>query len=129
MDSPLGGHFPSMSSSASLSSRASKMSASAMSVIAATITTNVQVKCATIAFFLASYLKTFCFQLVGLPTDHEGSHPTLDDFTSLLSEEDARSLVDLLKLAVAGRAGPNAQDTISSVLQGMYRVLPCIYCA
>lgn len=36
--------FPSLSSSASLSSRASKMSASAMSVIAATMKTNPQVK-------------------------------------------------------------------------------------
>ncbi|KAF4520878.1 hypothetical protein B566_EDAN007059 [Ephemera danica] len=106
MDSPLAGHFPSMSSSASLSSRASKMSASAMSVIAATITTNVQ--------------------LVGLPTDHEASHPMLDDFTALLSEEDARSLVDLLKLAVAGRAGPGAQDTISTVLQAMGRTYSSI---
>lgn len=35
--------FPSMSSSVSLSSRASKLSASAMSVIAATMTSNAQV--------------------------------------------------------------------------------------
>ncbi|XP_043254504.1 probable E3 ubiquitin-protein ligase HERC2 isoform X2 [Colletes gigas] len=85
--------FPSMSSSASLSSRASKMSTSAMSVIAATLTSNAQV--------------------VG-----EGitSDPSLDDFTSTLTEDDARMLVDLLKLAVANRVCEGAKETISSVL-------------
>ena len=43
LESPTDSHFPAMTSSGSLSSRASKMSASAMSVIAATMTTNVQV--------------------------------------------------------------------------------------
>ncbi|XP_076233389.1 E3 ubiquitin-protein ligase HERC2 [Calliopsis andreniformis] len=85
--------FPSMSSSASLSSRASKMSTSAMSVIAATLTSNAQV--------------------VG-----EGASvdPNLDDFTSTLTEDDARMLVDLLKLAVANRVCKGAKETISSVL-------------
>nr|XP_012152188.1 PREDICTED: E3 ubiquitin-protein ligase HERC2 [Megachile rotundata] len=89
--------FPSMSSSASLSSRASKMSTSAMSVIAATLTSNAQI--------------------VG-----EGAaagNSNLDDFTCALTEEDARMLVDLLKLAVANRICKGAKETISSVLIGL----------
>lgn len=42
----------------------------------------------------------------------------LDDFTRRLSEDDARVLVDLLKLAVAGRAGPRATPAITKVLTG-----------
>ncbi|XP_078045783.1 E3 ubiquitin-protein ligase HERC2 [Augochlora pura] len=86
--------FPSMSSSASLSSRASKMSSSAMSVIAATLTSNAQ--------------------LVGEGNNSVDSN--LDDFTSTIAEEDARMLVDLLKLAVANRVCKGARETISSVL-------------
>ncbi|XP_015606913.1 E3 ubiquitin-protein ligase HERC2 isoform X2 [Cephus cinctus] len=85
--------FPSMSSSASLSSRASKMSTSAMSVIAATLTSNAQV--------------------VG---DAVTNDPGLDEFTSTLTEDDARMLVDLLKLAVANRVCDGAKETISSIL-------------
>ncbi|XP_053987984.1 E3 ubiquitin-protein ligase HERC2 isoform X2 [Hylaeus volcanicus] len=85
--------FPSMSSSASLSSRASKMSTSAMSVIAATLTSNAQV--------------------VG---EGISGYSSLDDFTSTLTEDDARMLVDLLKLAVANRVCDGAKETISSVL-------------
>ena len=85
--------FPSMSSSASLSSRASKMSTSAMSVIAATLTSNAQV--------------------VG---EAGGTEAGLDEFTSSLTEDDARMLVDLLKLAVAHRVCDAAKETISSVL-------------
>ncbi|XP_048506982.1 E3 ubiquitin-protein ligase HERC2 isoform X2 [Athalia rosae] len=85
--------FPSMSSSASLSSKASKMSTSAMSVIAATLTSNAQV--------------------VG---DGNTTEPGLDEFTSTLTEDDARMLVDLLKLAVANRICDAAKETISSVL-------------
>ncbi|XP_043274810.1 E3 ubiquitin-protein ligase HERC2 isoform X2 [Venturia canescens] len=85
--------FPSMSSSASLSSRASKMSTSAMSVIAATLTSNAQV--------------------VG---EAGSTEPGLDEFTSSLSEDDARMLVDLLKLAVANRVCHSAKEIISSVL-------------
>lgn len=85
--------FPSMSSSASLSSRASKMSTSAMSVIAATLTSNAQV--------------------VG---DVATTEPGLDEFTSTLTEEDARMLVDLLKLSVANRVCDGSRETISSVL-------------
>ncbi|XP_015113813.1 E3 ubiquitin-protein ligase HERC2 [Diachasma alloeum] len=88
-------YFPSMSSSASLSSRASKMStsAAAMSVIAATLTSHAQV--------------------VG--DDHE-PESGLDEFTSTITEDDARMLVDLLKLAVANRVCEGAKETISSVL-------------
>ena len=48
------------------------------------------------------------------------SHPSgLDEFTSLLSEEDARVIVDLLKLAVAGRAGEKGKETLSKVLTAL----------
>lgn len=95
--------FPSMSSSASLSSRASKMSTSAMSVIAATLTSNAQV--------------------VG---EDGRSEPGLDEFTSSLSEDDARMLVDLLKLAVANRVCDAAKETISSVLIALGKMKPAI---
>ncbi|XP_066595212.1 E3 ubiquitin-protein ligase HERC2 [Prorops nasuta] len=91
--------FPSMSSSASLSSRASKMSTSAMSVIAATLTSNAQV--------------------VG---EGVGIEPGLDEFTTTLTEDDARILVELLKLAVANRVCKDAKETISSVLIALGKV-------
>ena len=91
--------FPSMSSSASLSSRASRMSASAMSVIAATLTSNAQV--------------------VG---EGIGSDSGLDEFTSTLTEDDTRMLVDLLKLAVAQRVCEGAKEIISSVLIALGKV-------
>ena len=43
----------------------------------------------------------------------------LDDFTSLLTVEDARVLVDLLKLAVAKRVGPKGKETLGAVLTAM----------
>lgn len=74
--------YPSMSSSASLSSRASKLSSSsALSVIAATLTSNAQI--------------------VG--DGQTGPESGLDEFTFSLGEEEARLLVELLKLAVAER--------------------------
>ncbi|KAK0097381.1 hypothetical protein PV326_002182 [Microctonus aethiopoides] len=85
--------FPSMSSSASLSSRASKMSTSALSVIAATLTSNAQI--------------------VG---DTATTESGLDEFTTTLTEDDARMLVDLLKLSVANRVCDGSKETISSVL-------------
>nr|CAD7415714.1 unnamed protein product [Timema poppensis] len=90
--------FPSLSSSVSISSRASKMSASAMSVIAATMTSNAQV--------------------VGQPEETFPLQPNLDEFSGLLGQDDARMLVDLLKLAVAGRAVDMAKETIVNVLIG-----------
>lgn len=54
------------------------------------------------------------FQVVG-----EGGIAGLDDFTSLLTESDARLIVDLLKLAVAERIeNDNAEEILSSVLIG-----------
>ncbi|XP_023713900.1 E3 ubiquitin-protein ligase HERC2 [Cryptotermes secundus] len=91
--------FPSLSSSVSLSSRASKLSTSAMSVIAATMTSNAQV--------------------VGQTEEADPMHPNLDDFTGLLDQDDACMLVDLLKLAVAARAGDVAKETIVTVLVAM----------
>ncbi|XP_011141461.1 E3 ubiquitin-protein ligase HERC2 [Harpegnathos saltator] len=90
--------FPSMSSS-SVSSRASKMSTGAMSVIAATLTSNAQV--------------------VG---EGAATDSGLDEFTSALTEDDARVLVDLLKLAVANRVCSFAKETISSVLIALGKV-------
>jgi len=98
-DYPLAMLAMSMSSSASLSSRASKMSTSAMSVIAATLTSNAQV--------------------VG---EDGATASGLDEFTSALTEDDARVLVDLLKLAVANRVCTSAKETISSVLIALGKV-------
>lgn len=52
-----------------------------------------------------------------IPEDEIGTNG-LDEFTRKLSEDDARVLVDLLKLAVAGRAGPRAAPAITKVLTG-----------
>nr|CAD7453257.1 unnamed protein product [Timema tahoe] len=98
--------FPSLSSSVSISSRASKMSASAMSVIAATMTSNAQV--------------------VGQPDETFPLQPNLDEFSGLLGQDDARMLVDLLKLAVAGRAVDMAKETIVNVLIAMGSANPDI---
>ncbi|KAF7266968.1 hypothetical protein GWI33_019752 [Rhynchophorus ferrugineus] len=90
------------SCSASISSKHSKMSTSAMSVIAATLTSNAEV--------------------VG-DTGYTG----LDEFTSLLTENDARLLVDLLKLAVAGRIEDDqAKEILSSTLITMGAANPTI---
>lgn len=43
----------------------------------------------------------------------------VDDFTRHLNEDDCRVLVDLLKLAVADRAGHDAVQALSSVLAGV----------
>lgn len=43
----------------------------------------------------------------------------LDDFTSVLTVEDARVLVDLLKLAVANRVGEKGRETLGTVLTAM----------
>ena len=40
----------------------------------------------------------------------------LDDFTGLFTQDEACVLVDLLKLGVAGRAGPNAKEALTSML-------------
>ncbi len=43
----------------------------------------------------------------------------LDDFTRLLTVEDARVMVDLLKLAVANRVGEKGKETLGAVLTAM----------
>ncbi|GAB6021505.1 E3 ubiquitin-protein ligase herc2 [Chamberlinius hualienensis] len=58
-------------------------------------------------------------------TGHSGSNAVnraLDDFTSHLTVDDARVLIDLLKLSVAGRVGNSAQEAITNVLVGLSRV-------
>ncbi|XP_025832237.1 E3 ubiquitin-protein ligase HERC2 [Agrilus planipennis] len=83
------------SCSASISSKHSRMSTSAMSVIAATLTSHTEV--------------------IG-----EGDVSGLDEFTTLLTENDARLLVDMLKLAVTDRIeDTQAKEIISSVLTNM----------
>ncbi len=50
--------------------------------------------------------------------------PDLDEFTQKLSADDARVLVDLLKLAVAGRAGEKGREALSHVLTALGKTLP-----
>jgi len=51
----------------------------------------------------------------------------IDEFTSQLSADDARILVDLLKLAVASRAGQRAKETLSRLLTALARFNPAVY--
>ncbi|KFB50142.1 hypothetical protein ZHAS_00018200 [Anopheles sinensis] len=87
----------SLSLSASLSScnatqRHSKMSASAMSVMAATMTHHDEIM-------------------------NEANASNLDDFTALLGEPEAKHLIELLKLSVFGRTGPSStSETIATTL-------------
>lgn len=53
----------------------------------------------------------------------DGTQSGLDEFTRRLGEDDARVLVDLLKLAVAGRAGPRATPAITKVLTGWFHII------
>jgi len=50
----------------------------------------------------------------------------IDEFTSQLSADDARVLVDLLKLAVANRAGLRAKETLSRLLTALARFNPAV---
>ena len=43
----------------------------------------------------------------------------MDNFTHLLTVEDARVMVDLLKLAVAKRVGERGRETMAAVLTAM----------
>uniref|UniRef100_A0A0A9VNP3 HECT-type E3 ubiquitin transferase n=2 Tax=Lygus hesperus TaxID=30085 RepID=A0A0A9VNP3_LYGHE len=103
-ESPLAA-FPSLTtSSTSVSSRTSRLSASAMSIIAATIKCNPQMT---------------PNMMLGLSDNNGTENSTSDDFTALLGLNEARMLVDLLKLAVVNRAGDNAKETLTSVLIGI----------
>ncbi|CAB0009589.1 unnamed protein product [Nesidiocoris tenuis] len=127
-ESPLAA-FPSLTtSSTSVSSRTSRMSASAMSIIAATIKCNPQITpniVGSLSFRrfqgMAPLWNVNLFsvlQMLGL-SDNNGENSTSDDFTALLGLNEARMLVDLLKLAVVNRAGDNAKETLTSVLIGI----------
>ncbi|KAK7097783.1 E3 ubiquitin-protein ligase HERC2-like isoform X3 [Littorina saxatilis] len=50
--------------------------------------------------------------------------PGLDEFTGRLTADDARVLVDLLKLAVADRVGSGGRDTLSSILTALGKANP-----
>jgi hypothetical protein len=63
-------------------------------------------------------MSLYSSQVVGQTEEADPMHPNLDDFTGLLDQDDARMLVDLLKLAVAARAGDTAKETIVTVLVG-----------
>ena len=51
----------------------------------------------------------------------------LDDFTQKLSADDARVLVDLLKMAVAGRAGQSGRLALSHVLTALGKTYPQVH--
>ena len=70
--------------------------------------------------FIFKQLFSFANQVVGQAEEADPMHPNLDDFTSLLGQDDARMLVDLLKLAVAGRAVDTAKEIIVNVLVGEF---------
>ncbi len=50
--------------------------------------------------------------------------PDLDEFTQTLTSDDARVLVDLLKLAVANRAGERGNEALSHVLSALGKTYP-----
>jgi E3 ubiquitin-protein ligase HERC2 len=52
----------------------------------------------------------------------------LDDFTRVLSADDARVIVDLLKLAVANRAGPRAKEILSTLLVALSKASLPVRC-
>ena len=77
--------------------------------------------------------------IVGVPSQESGVCPQdevcrkqqgrlvqsgLDDFTSMLTVEDARVMVDLLKLAVANRVGEKGKETLGAVLTAMGKANP-----
>lgn len=51
--------------------------------------------------------------------DEKQEISSLNEYTTLLTVEDARVLVDLLKLAVSGRVGDKGKDTLSIILNAM----------
>lgn len=77
-----------------------------MSVIAATLTSHAEV-CHQVLYFMLLAIKEF--QVVG-----DCGLSGLDDLTSLLSENDSRLIVDLLKLAVADRIESEQAKEVST---------------
>ena len=59
-----------------------------------------------------------------IPTLYHG----LDTFTIHLTAEDTRVMVDLLKLAVAGRVGERGKETLAAVLASMAKATPAVRC-
>lgn len=51
----------------------------------------------------------------------------LDDFTVRMSVNDARNLVELLKLAVATRMGESARECLSEVLSRLAKAYPQVW--
>ena len=50
----------------------------------------------------------------------------LDEFTSRLTADDARVLVDILKLSVANRVGVSGRETLSDVLTCLAKCNPAV---
>ena len=50
----------------------------------------------------------------------------LDDFTRELSVDDSRMIVDLLKIAAAGRLQPSTQNILSSLLNSLAKSNPLV---
>lgn len=120
------------SAAGSFSSRISQLSeGSEISVIAAMASeTNVRLtvrsknKCAKNGTLteIGETLLSKCYILMLQfldPNCLEQRRASSNDFEGLFSQEEACVLVDLLKLGVANRAGPNAKDAIASILLGM----------
>lgn len=64
---------------------------------------------------------------VAQTTETDSDFPAgLDEFTSRLSADDARVLVDLLKLAVANRVRKNGRETLSNVLTSLATSNPSV---
>ncbi|CAG7818352.1 unnamed protein product [Allacma fusca] len=95
------------SGSESFSCRASKLSGSGISVIAAALASE--------------------SQLLDDEDDADScSGIPLDDFTRLFTQDEACVLIDLLKLGVAGRAGANAKEAVSSMLLALSESQPVV---
>ena len=52
----------------------------------------------------------------------------MDEFTGSLGHDDSRLLVELLKLAVADRAGDNGKEVLSEVLKALAQTKPEVSC-
>ena len=50
----------------------------------------------------------------------------LDEFTSRLTADDARVLVDILKLSVASRVGVSGRETLSDILTCLAKCNPAV---